>query len=172
MSVKSSAAIALFFSLACFVSGCSGDKTAGKSAQSVPEAPAEVSLELIKEYRDWQRAVANVNTDAHMSAIKDVYVNDRGIASFRSGEMPFPAGSVIVKENFKPLSGGEKGALMALTAMVKMNAGYHPEGGDWAYIQTVPGFSETTLGKVEKCASCHASVSHKDFVFLSRSKKP
>ncbi len=170
MSLKASAAIIAFVLISCLAAGCSGRKTASKAEQSAPQAPTEISVELIKGYRDWQRAVANVNTDAHMSAIKDVYVNDRGIASFRSGEMPFPAGSVIVKENFKPLSGGEKGALMALTAMVKMNAGYHPEGGDWAYIQTDPGFSETTLGKVEKCASCHAAAANKDFVFLSRSK--
>ncbi len=171
MSLKASASVALFVVFACFATGCSGGKTARNAEQAAPPAnPTEVSLELIKGYRDWQRAVANVNTEAHISAIKDVYVNDEGIGSFRSGEVPFPVGSVIVKENFKFLSGGRKGELIALTAMSKMNPGYNPEGGDWAYIQTDPKFAETTLGKLEKCASCHASAANKDFVFLSRSK--
>jgi hypothetical protein len=173
MSLKASAAIALFVVSACFATGCSGGKAARNKEQTAfPAVPAEVSLEMIKGYRDWQRAVASVNTEAHISAIKDVYVNDEGIGSFRSGELPFPAGSIIVKENFEPLPGGEKGSLIALTAMVKMNPGYNPAGGDWAYIQTDPGFAETTLGKLEKCASCHAAAADKDFVFLSRTKQP
>ena len=135
--------------------------------EPVDTAPvaAEIDVSFLQDYNNWELAKADVTSPAHMNAIKDVYVNSIGIDAFKSGTVPFPAGTIITKENYADES-GTKGSLMALTCMIKMEAGYDPDNGDWAYVNTgADGVAQET-GKLTMCIECHTQVKDKDYVYL------
>ena len=82
----------------------------------------------------------------------------------------YPAGAIIVKENF--LSGnGRPMQPLSLTVMKKMPAGYDPENGDWLYIQSDTAGNVILEGKLgdpevnAQCAECHSNIKERDYIF-------
>lgn len=68
--------------------------------------------------------------------------------------VPFPEGSMIIKEMLDP-DGGDS----ILTVMAKREPGYDPDNGDWWYGRlTASGAStgEGLVGRVGFCIDCHA----------------
>ena len=93
-----------------------------------------------------------------------VFVNEAGkdrLLSRTTGA--FPIGSCIVKDAH---DGSDFATSRTLTAMIKREKGYSPETGDWEYF-VLDGFAKsvTRQGKLENCASCHASVADNDYVY-------
>ena len=169
------ALMAVLLVTALFAAGCSGGgtdqgetsgETAGKSAPAVVnyENLAD-SMEDIKGYSEWTLVDENVQSPSHNGAIKDIYANDIAAAAIESGTLPMPAGSIIVKENYKN-NDGQKGDLAALTTMVKMPEGYDPEHGNWGYFKTAPDFTVNAEGKVSSCIECHLDAKDTDYLFI------
>jgi len=144
------------------------ETTQPAETEQVETTPTEVEIDVafLQDYTNWELVKKDLASPAHNNAIKDVYVNSVGLDVFKSGTVPYPVGSIIVKENYANES-GVKGSLAALTCMVKMEPGYDPENGDWAYVNTGPDKAATEKGKVAMCSSCHAQAKDKDFVYLT-----
>lgn len=98
------------------------------------------------------------------SGFREVYVNARGEdASNGSAALPYPQGTVIVKESYAD-SNGDKGRMSGLTIMAKRESGYDPENGNWEYLQVTPAGKIRAQGRLSGCISCHAAAQN-DFVF-------
>ena len=81
------------------------------------------------------------------------YMNSTALAAYRAEELPFPEGSIIVKENYTP----EK-ELAAVTVMMK-SSGYNPDGGDWYWLKRLADGTVAVEGRGAGCIDCHqASV--------------
>lgn len=70
----------------------------------------------------------------------------------------FPAGALLVQMHKNPGSGGP------IFAMLKRDAGYFPEGGDWEYVVTDSEGWVEDRGTLALCARCHAEAKA-DWVF-------
>jgi hypothetical protein len=99
----------------------------------------------------------------HRDKFVTVYVNDAGRRAMLEERSPrFPVGSLVVKEKL-PARDSKEPEL--LTAMLKHEAGYDPEGGDWEYfVLDGRGTELRARGKLETCRACHQLYPHTDFV--------
>lgn len=177
--------VTLFFAAAGLITGCAGNgdsqssdtvqemkkdvtQTAEEIAQQAEGYIEDVSntsdLEQARDYKDWTKVMTGIRSESHNGAIKDVYVNTAGEDAYLNGNTPLPAGTIIVKENYKNLD-GDKGDLASYTIMVKKNEDYDPENNNWKYIKTKPDFSVLNEGKIESCIECHYDAERKDYVF-------
>ena len=73
----------------------------------------------------------------------------------------FSEGSLVLKEKLATTENKTQG----FTGMLKREAGYFPEGGDWEYF-TVDGSAAKIIerGKMASCAECHGSYAQSDFI--------
>ena len=155
-----------------------------KSSDSKAPSPEPGSVESFKDYHKWRRvnaepyyvapipaaacaaAVVRSDDDAnpHLAKYIVVYVNRKGAHTLYDAERKsFPVGSMIVKEKH-PARDSKTPEL--LTAMVKREAGYNPDNGDWQYVALSGDATKVTAsGKLENCQSCHESVKDQDYVF-------
>jgi hypothetical protein len=101
----------------------------------------------------------------HMGYSIVVRVSPEAAAAFREGK-PLPAGAVVVKEKYADEAAS--GPLRAYALMIKRQAGYDPEGGDWeyAFVNLAPE-RKMSRGRLAKCAGCHASARDRDYLFRS-----
>jgi hypothetical protein len=68
-----------------------------------------------------------------------------------------------VKEKF---ASAEAEKPFAVAAMVKREAGYDTEHGDWEYVYTTLGEkSETQRGKLDACIACHRIKARQDYLY-------
>src|SRR5215510_8248104 len=68
----------------------------------------------------------------HLHKYISVFVNPVGREEMMTRQSPkFPVGSIIVKEK---LGSPDSKLPEMLTAMIKREPGYNPEGGDWEYL--------------------------------------
>jgi hypothetical protein len=154
---------------------------------SKPDKTEAKTLKLFKGYRQWRRVnteayyvappLAIAGAPAHISK-KDgenaasphvgkfivVYVNKKGEKSLLDTERKsFPEGTLIVKEKH-PSKENKNPEL--LTAMVKREAGYDSDHGDWQYVSLNGAATKVTAsGKLEKCQGCHDRVAEQGYVF-------
>jgi hypothetical protein len=154
------------FVLASCMSAGSGDPNATQS-------------EAYATYETWKQVnTATISGDqtgvlgkAHegSAGFREVFVNDIGEAtSAGAAALPYPTGSIIVKESYKNKA-GEKGSLTSVTIMVKREMGYDPENGDWEYIMLSGSMKKQGQGALGACISCHAAAEN-DFVFTDTRK--
>ena len=141
--------------------------------------------ELITNYKHWTRvnpvaavfdanvaamcAAANlgaVKNDPHRDKFLTVFVNEIGRKSMMEDKAPhFPQGSVIVKEK---LPAKDSPSPELLTVMMKREAGFNPENGDWEYLVFDGAAKQVqTRGRLDNCQACHTMVAHTDFVYRS-----
>ena len=103
----------------------------------------------------------------HASTYITVFVNETARpAMFANPSQHFPKGAVIIKRKFDANS--QNGTPILSTIMIKREAGYNPEAGDWEFA-VVSGNGENleAKGKLGNCMGCHASRRETDFVFRS-----
>ena len=75
----------------------------------------------------------------------------------------FPQGSVIVKEK---LPNKDSSSPELLTVMIKREAGFNAENGDWEYMALDgTGKQVQARGRLEKCQACHTLAKDNDFVY-------
>ena len=119
----------------------------------------------------------------HRGHYVHVYVTPGEEKKIRSGEGTYPVGTLIVKEKLPgPLdseadSGKKNRASSAFqpelfTVMLKREAGYNKECGDWEFM-VVSGDARQVLarGKLDSCVECHKSHAKTDFVTQLYPKK-
>ena len=162
---------------------------AAEQAKQQTPAPASTQSagnEFTQAYKGWTRvnpepellhapsaalcAVANFQPpNPHQDKFITVYVNDIGKNAMMKEKHPrFPLGSVIVKEK---LPYKESKSPELLTLMIKREAGYNPENGDWEFMATDGTGKEIhERGRLEKCQSCH--VMEKDTDYVARTYLP
>jgi Cytochrome P460 len=114
----------------------------------------------------------------HRGHYVHVYVTPGDEKKIRTGEGTYPVGTLIVKEKLPgmfaqyakdPKAGtADKLPLQdpeLFTGMLKREAGYHPECGDWEFM-LVSGDMKQVLarGKLDSCVECHQQYKQTDYV--------
>jgi hypothetical protein len=99
----------------------------------------------------------------HRDKFITVFVNDIGKHAMMQEKSPrFPQGSVIVKEK---LPTQDSSSPELLTVMIKREAGYDPQNGDWEYMALDGAGKEVQArGQLESCQACHMMVKDTDYV--------
>lgn len=110
--------------------------------------------------------LATVKNDPHHDKFLTVFVNEIGRKSMLEEKSPhFPQGTIIVKEKM-PAKDSPTPEL--LTVMMKREAGFNPENGDWEYLVfDGAGKQVQARGRLDNCQACHTMVAHTDFVYRS-----
>lgn len=100
----------------------------------------------------------------HLDKFFHVYVNDIGRKAMMTEKAPkFPVGSIIIKEKLTDAS--EKNVEL-LTVMVKHQAGFDANNGDWDYlVLNSQGQPISTKTKLESCQNCHRDKKAQDYIF-------
>lgn len=108
----------------------------------------------------------DASSNPHRQKYFTVYVNDVGQQAMTGQAKPqFPQGSIIVKEK---LPDETASAPELLTVMIKREAGFNPQSGDWEYLVFDGTATKIAArGKLESCQSCHAANKATDYVFRS-----
>ena len=102
--------------------------------------------------------------DPH-NGTKNVYVNKtrEDIAPNGKQQFPYPDGSIVVKEAYRP---GKD--FVGLIAIMRKKAGVDPDHNDWEFIEYVrnaPDAEFRVIAKDGVCWNCHAGVKDIDYVF-------
>lgn len=148
--------------------------------RSAPTAP-DTDLATLARYRQWTLvnpepqfmkpasaidcAMIQVRQEPspHLNKWVSVYVNPVGREQMMTKLSPkFPIGSMIVKEKLGSVDSKKP---EMLTAMIKREPGYNPEGGDWEYlVLDGSALMITERGKLKRCSGCHQPYDDTDFV--------
>jgi len=154
-------------------------------AIDIPRTPTE----LIAGYRNWTRvnptpalvvaqnsqlcaaptATAAPGSPHGPDKYITVYVNEIGRHAMMEEKTPhFPQGSVVIKEKLTTATSTDP---ELLTVMIKREAGYNPDSGDWEYM-VFDGSGKTVQArsKLENCQACHKMDEETDYI--SRSYLP
>jgi len=110
----------------------------------------------------------------HWPKYVNVYVTPEDASAMQTNSASFSRGSIILKEKFDATNGAV-GFTFALTnkiwktelftGMVKREAGYNPECGDWEFFTLSADANKvTSRGKLESCMACHVEYKESDFV--------
>ncbi len=93
---------------------------------------------------------------------RDVYVNDVAKETLLgSAPYNFPAGSVIVKEQYASESDWESGRKPSHTVSVKVTASETLSKDNWIWADSYKG----TAGESAFCSGCHSIAAKDDYVF-------
>lgn len=80
----------------------------------------------------------------------------------RTNSGVFPQGAIILKEKFSDSEGKET---ELFTGMIKREAGYNLDCGDWEFFTLSADTSKiTSRGKLQDCMACHVEYKNQDFV--------
>ena len=137
-----------------------------------PEEPA-VALPGLPEdvagYEQWLKLNAEPippaeGGDPHRGT-KNVYVNQtrETIAPNGQQQFPYPDGSIVVKEAFRPNKD-----YVGLIAIMRKVAGIDPEHNDWEFIEytrNAPDAEFRVIASDGICWGCHVRVEDIDYVF-------
>ncbi|MCM8535960.1 MAG: cytochrome P460 family protein [Lentisphaeraceae bacterium] len=91
-----------------------------------------------------------------------------------SNFIKYPTGTIFLKEHFFS-NKGKPNIPMSTTLMIKREAGFDPENGDWEYMQYTKEGIETMRGKADNpvikinCSDCHKNMAERDYVFATHS---
>jgi hypothetical protein len=120
-------------------------------------------------YRDW-KFIAPAQEAPPLDELRAVLGNDIAINAYKSGALPFPDGSILVKLAYKRKQSTEfppatvPGAPTTVQVMVKDSKKY-PNSHGWGFGRFVDG-KPVDLAQHETCLTCHESrVKDHDYVF-------
>jgi hypothetical protein len=103
-----------------------------------------------------------------------VYMNDSALQAFKSSARVFPEGAIVVKEKKGLAYNDTESRQTAYTpngvgGMVKRQAGYDPQHGDWEYFYFEDP-AKIESGKIASCVKCHEGAG-RDHVFGNWAKE-
>ena len=139
--------------------------------------PNATQAQAFSGYADWSKVNSEpISGDATgflgsvhggPKGIREIYVNSIGkAASDGNADLPYPAGTIIVKESYDS-DDGQKGKLKDLTIMVKRESGYNSENGDWEYLSASATQKIKSQGLIKMCINCHTAAESDDYIFSS-----
>ena len=105
-----------------------------------------------------------------INAFRQIYVNAVGEAVNRGTQgMPYPQGTILVKESFNNAAALEARRNPDLTLMIKLARGQSPETGDWEYVMGANGARRGSgdSGMAEFCRDCHLYAAATDYNFIN-----
>lgn len=143
---------------------------AGRAAGDTPaDASPIYGVTLPNGYRSWE-LIAPAIEAAPLDELRAVLGNKTALDAYRSGTLPFPDGTVLVKLAWKQKASPEfepatvPGAATTVQVMVKDSRKYAATGG-WGFGRFVDG-APVDKAQHETCWGCHqALVKDHDFVF-------
>lgn len=92
----------------------------------------------------------------------NVFVTKNGEAALHDEFPRFPLGTVVLKEKILQAVSAKT---LLYTGMLKREAGYNPECGDWEFfVVSGDGKKVTTRGKFANCMKCHKDYPRTDFI--------
>ena len=96
---------------------------------------------------------------------KNVYVNKtrEDIAPNGEQQFPYPDGSIVVKEAYRPNKD-----FVGLIAIMRKKAGVDPDHNDWEFIEYVRNAADAEFRVIAEggiCSGCHARAEDIDYVF-------
>ena len=126
-------------------------------------------VEIPDGYRHWDLAGVAQETGA-LDELRAVVGNAQALQAYRSGTLPFPDGTILVKLAWKREPSGEfapafvPGAATTVQVMVKDSSRYAETGG-WGFGRFMDG-KPVDEAQHRTCFACHsANVRDHDFVF-------
>ena len=148
------------------------ETTATEPAEPEPEALAVLLPGLPEDvagYTQWLKLNAEPippvpGGDPH-NGDKNVYVNKTRETIAPNGEQrfPYPDGSIVVKEAYRP---GKD--YVGLIAIMRKKAGVDPDHNDWEFIEYTRNAPDAEFGVIAKdgvCWGCHTQAEAIDYVF-------
>ena len=130
------------------------------------------------DYKSWYKATPEPETGdptGFLSGVHDgsnayrvVYVNNVAEAVNRGLQgLPYPEGSILLKESFNNENDLSAERRADLTLMIKLARGMSPETGDWEYIRPdgARGSGRSELGAF--CRDCHLFAAATDYNFIN-----
>jgi hypothetical protein len=154
--------------LACAASGLLVAAARAVDGTGKPAAPI-YGVTIPDGYRDW-RLIAPALEDAPLNELRAVVGNDRAVAAYRDGVLPFPDGTVLVKLAWERMPSTEfesatvPGRATTVQVMVKDAKRYAATGG-WGFGRFIDG-KPVDEAQHQTCFACHeARVRNHDYVF-------
>lgn len=142
---------------------------AAKGAGEYERAAPIYDVTLPDGYRGWE-LIAPAEEAPPLDELRAVVGNTAAVEAYRSGTLPFPDGTVLVKLAWKRVPSAEfvpatvPGAATTVQVMVKDSVRY-PESGGWGFGRFVDG-RPVDRAQHETCFACHeANVIDHDYVF-------
>lgn len=83
-----------------------------------------------------------------------VLVSPDAVAVYEQRSAPFPAGAIVVKEQYDSRDTSCAGPIIEFTVMRKLPAGSSPATLDWEWQKVEPDLREAEF-EVERCTRCH-----------------
>ncbi len=109
------------------------------------------------------------NNGPHADLLVEAFVNKSGKEFLSTGKGNYPAGSIILQSKFSITKDqtvlGFHYTADWFTGMLKREAGYNPDCGDWEFF-VLSGDVQSVLarGKIDSCIQCHSDYKATDFV--------
>lgn len=102
-----------------------------------------------------------LTTEAHGGFLFHVFTDEAAALPIFDPWGKFPEGSIVLKEKIEKGNGRSK----LFTGMVKREAGYFPQSGDWEFFTVDAAATKIAQrGKMERCASCHDDHAKGDYI--------
>jgi hypothetical protein len=128
------------------------DPSTDSAAPSDAGAPVETGIDLASVHLIGKAFVSRGHFAGRWTA--EISVNElaRGVYATLGASSKFSVGSLLVKKH-SAISSPAPGPIFA---MIKRDAGFFPEGGDWEYVVLDAEAHLEDRGKLTLCARCHA----------------
>lgn len=149
--------------VAALVAGCGMDDRPSPPAEPQPQpGPGEFKADYATSSVFFTRMSAPVRGDTTHGTVRIWYsFNVRDLIAQDS--FTVPVGTVSIKET----DHDHDGSVDALVVMVKKDAGYDPDNGDWHYeLRTPQGvlLQMPPPGKIAACIGCHKDYAQTDYL--------
>ena len=144
------------------------------SGNADEEAAPIFGIKIPPGYRDW-KLISVAHEEGNLNDLRAILGNDKAIAAYREGKLPFPDGTIIARlawgyvpseENNKVFGRSQSfvaGSATNVQFMVKDSKKYAATGG-WGFAQFKDGKPDASAA-LKTCFPCHEPVKARDFVF-------
>lgn len=153
--------------------------TSGDTGADTTAAPIFLT-KIPPGYRDW-RLISVAREEGDLQDIRAILGNDKAIASYRNGKLPFPDGTIIARLAWEHVASEENNRTFdreqsfvagqpknGVQFMVKDARRYASTGG-WGYGHFEDG-KPAADDVMTACFPCHEAVRARDFVFTRYSR--
>jgi hypothetical protein len=127
---------------------CGGDDGGDDDGGDPPLFPADYAA----TYQQVRNCRASLDHD--LMRIR-VLAAPEALASYNTRSAPFPAGAIVLKEEYAMSDTACSGPIMNFTVMQKLATGSSAATLDWSW-QEVSGDRRTTTTVVQRCTGCHS----------------
>lgn len=113
---------------------------------------------------------ADAERNPHEGHWIHVFITAGGREPIAKGAADYPEGTIILKQKLKDAAGKQT---VFYTGMLKREAGYAKDVGDWEFFTTdAAGKKVTARGQMQSCVSCHQEFEETGYVSREYLVKP